>query len=86
MYRIEFASSAARQFRQLPSDVQRRLAPDIDALSLEPRPAGSRKLVTDEELWRVRVGPYRIVYAVEDGLLLVLVVKLGHRRDVYRGI
>lgn len=85
-YRIEFVPSAARALAKSPKDAQRRLAPHIDALADNPRPQGAKRLATTEELWRMRVGAHRIVYAVEDERLLVLVVKLGHRRDVYRGL
>lgn len=86
MYRIEFAPSAACAFGDLHAEVQRRLAPHIDSLAEEPRPAAAKRLAGDSALWRIRVGAYRIVYAIEDGALVVLVVKLGHRRDVYRGL
>ncbi|MBI4617220.1 MAG: type II toxin-antitoxin system RelE/ParE family toxin [Planctomycetes bacterium] len=83
-YRVEFAPAALRALRALPRDVQRRLRPRIDALTEDPRPAGARKLSGAETLYRVRAGEYRVVYAVEDDRLLVLVVRIGHRRDVYR--
>jgi len=83
-YRIEFAPRAYRQFAKLPSGVRRRLGPHIDGLAVEPRPSGVKRLVADEELYRIRVGAYRVVYAVEEDRLVVLVVKIGHRRDTYR--
>ena len=83
-YRIEFAPSAKRQFEKLPARVRGRLAPEIDSLATEPRPAGVKHLAGPDDLWRIRVGAYRIVYRIEDARLVVLVVKLGHRRDVYR--
>ncbi|MDP2183487.1 MAG: type II toxin-antitoxin system RelE/ParE family toxin [Actinomycetota bacterium] len=85
-YRIEFAASAHRQFAKLAPDAKRRLAPEIDMLATEPRPHGAKRLATEDELYRIRVGVYRIVYAVENDLLVILVVKIGHRRDVYRGL
>jgi len=85
-FRIEFASAAVRQFSKLPRDAQRRIARHVDALAEQPRPDGAKRLVATEELWRIRVGSYRVVYAIEDARLLVLVVKIGHRRDVYRGL
>lgn len=56
----------------------------IDALALDPRPRGCKKLQGDGDLYRVRAGDFRIVYAVRDDVLIVLVVKIGNRRDVYR--
>lgn len=82
-YRVEFAPSAARQFQDLPREVQRRLAPKIDALALDPRPRGCKKLKGDTR-YRVRSGDYRVIYEVEDFVLLIIVVRVGHRREVYR--
>ena len=84
MHRIEFTSRAARAFRKLPVDVQRRLDPAILALAQNPRPPGCVKLSAKESLWRIRVGDYRIVYQIQDDVLLVLVVNVGHRREIYR--
>jgi mRNA interferase RelE/StbE len=83
-YRIEFAPRAERDFRRLPAAAQRRLAPRIDALAQEPRPPGARAMAGAEGLYRLRVGDYRIVYRVQDRILVVLVLKVGHRREVYR--
>lgn len=85
-YGIEFAPSADRQFRKLDAETRRRLTPVIDALAHDPRPQGSKRLSTSEHLYRVRCGAYRIVYAIEDDRLVVLVVTLGRRRDVYRSL
>jgi mRNA interferase RelE/StbE len=84
LYQIEFSRQADRQFRNLPSQIQQRLKSRIDSLSSAPRPHGSEKLSGVDQLYRIRVGDYRIIYAVEDNRLLVLVVKIGHRREVYR--
>lgn len=61
-----------------------RIAEAIDALASDPRPSGCRKLVGTDRVYRVRVGDYRVVCEVCDDRLLVLVIKLGHRREVYR--
>jgi mRNA interferase RelE/StbE len=83
-YQIEFSRQADRQFRNLPSQIQQRLKSRIDSLAATPRPHGSEKLSGADQLYRIRVGDYRIVYAVEDDRLLILVVKVGHCREVYR--
>lgn len=83
-YRIEFIKQAAKQFRALPIKEQQRLKPKVDALAEEPRPAGVVKLSGEEDLYRIRVGNYRVIYAIEDNQLRILVVKVGHRREVYR--
>ncbi|MBI3934592.1 MAG: type II toxin-antitoxin system RelE/ParE family toxin [Acidobacteria bacterium] len=82
-YRLEFTSAAARQFRKLPASVQARLAPHIAALSENANPPGSKKLKgTDGS--RLRVGNYRILYEIEHAASLVRIMKVGHRREVYR--
>jgi mRNA interferase RelE/StbE len=83
-YRIEFVKQAVKQFKALPNQEQQRLKPKIDALAKEPRPTGVVKLSGQDELYRIRVGNYRVIYNIEDNQLLILVVKIGHRRDVYR--
>ena len=75
--------SAARQFRKLPPDEKDRVRRRIDRLGNDPRPAGCEKIVGADSLWRVRVGDYRIVYEVHDDVLVVIVVLIGNRRDVY---
>jgi mRNA interferase RelE/StbE len=82
VYRIEFVPAAARQMRNLDPPVRRRLDAAIQALRADPRPPACKKLSGREE-YRIRVGDYRILYEVEDTVLRVLVVKVGHRRDVY---
>lgn len=83
-YAVEFSPGAEREFRKLDRETQRRLRPRIDALASEPRPAGAKRLQGRENLWRIRAGDYRIVYEVRDQILVVLVVRIAHRREVYR--
>lgn len=82
-YKVELAPRARRDLAALPRDVQARLGSAIDGLADEPRPPGARKLRGDDA-WRVRVGDYRILYDIEDARLRVLVLAMGHRREVYR--
>jgi mRNA interferase RelE/StbE len=84
MYRIEFANSAAKEFRGLPAEIKRRMAPVIDGLVVEPRPHDVRKLAGHEKLYRVRVGQYRIIYELDDERMLIRVTRVRHRRDAYR--
>jgi mRNA interferase RelE/StbE len=83
-YTIQIAPSAERALAALDRPIQRRIAARIDTLAENPRPAGVKKLQGEPSIWRVRVGDYRVLYAVEDNRLLVLVVKVGHRSHVYR--
>lgn len=83
-YRIDVAPAAVRQLRRLDSQARRRVQAAIELLAEQPRPSGSKKLVGGDGEWRVRTGDYRIAYEVRDDVLLVLVVAVGHRRDVYK--
>lgn len=83
-YTIEFSARAERLFRDLPRKIQVRLTPRIDALAEDPRPQGAEKLSGEEDLYRLRVGDYRIIYQIQERALLILVVGVGHRREVYR--
>ena len=84
VYTVEFAPRAARDFRKLPAEVRRRLSPHIDRLARNPRPHGSSKMSGPEDFYRIRVGDYRIIYTIEDDRLVILVVRIAHRREVYR--
>jgi len=86
MFRIRFKPSADRQLRRLPADVQRRLVTATESLTDDPRPPGAVKLAEEENLWRIRVGQCRVVYAIKDDELLILVVRVAHRKDAYRGM
>ena len=83
-YTIEFAKSAEREFKALERALQRRIAIHIEALATDPFPAGTKKLKGETHLYRIRVGDYRVIYKVEGKRLVVLVLKIAHRRDVYR--
>ena len=82
-YRIEVAPAAVRQLRRLDRVAQRRVQAAIELLAGEPRPSGAKKLVGGDSEWRVRTGDYRIVYEIHDNVLLILVVAVGHRRDIH---
>lgn len=83
-YEVRFATSAAREFRSLPTDIKRRIGAVIEALSKNPRPPGVRKLRGHERLYRIRVGRYRIVYEIDDRAKLIRVTRVRHRREAYR--
>lgn len=84
-YEIVFDPGARREFGKLPQMAQSRLGEVIDRLREEPRPPGSVKMA-GADAYRVRAGVYRAVYAVRDEQLIVLVVKVGHRKEVYEDI
>lgn len=81
-YRIELRPAAARALRKLDPQVRHRIQGAIALLAQDPRPPGARALQGRPGL-RVRVGDYRIIYTVDNDVLLVVVVRLGHRRDIY---
>jgi mRNA interferase RelE/StbE len=83
-YAVSIAPHALRQLRKLDPTARRRVQAAIDLLADGPRPPAARRLVGGAGEWRVRTGDYRIVYDIRDKELIVLVVAVGHRRDVYR--
>ena len=82
-YRIELRRSAAKELEALPVKDRRRIVSKIGALLNNPRPTGC-EMLSGREKYRLRQGAYRISYAIDDDRQLVTVVKVGHRRDVYR--
>ncbi len=83
-YEVRIARRALKSLATLPRKDQQRVRAVIDLLADTPRPPNCVALVGEASVYRVRVGDYRIVYEVQDGLLLILVVRIGHRREVYR--
>lgn len=85
-YRVEIADTALKALRKLPVRDAARIDGAILALAKTPRPRGVKRLQGQPDLYRVRVGDYRILYAIRDNRLLVLVVRIAHRRDAYRDL
>jgi mRNA interferase RelE/StbE len=82
-YKLLIKPSAARQIETVPKADRLRIVRKVQALSEDPRPHGSEKL-SAEEKYRLRQGPYRIIYSISEAERTVVVVKVGHRREVYR--
>lgn len=82
-YRIEFSPKARRQVRKLSPAIQLQIGKAIEQLATEPRSVNFKKM-HGINAWRVRTGNYRVLYEIHEGILLILVLALGHRRDVYR--
>lgn len=82
-YRIEFRPAALRELRKVDLSTQPRIQGAIALLALDPRPPSSRQL-RGRDGYRLRVGDYRIIYTIDDGVLLIVVIAIGHRREVYR--
>jgi len=83
-YKVFFKSWADRQLRKLPDALQRRIVGELETLAHNPRPRGVVKLAGHENLWRIRVGDYRVLYEIYDDRLVILVLRLARRKDVYR--
>lgn len=83
-YRIVFKPSAERAFLALPKDVQKRIDKRLLSLQDNPRPAGIKTLTGEPGVYRLRIGDYRVLYEVRDDQVLVLVLRIGHRREIYR--
>ncbi len=81
-YKVVFKKSVAKDLRQIPNHDIHRILKRIDSLKENPRPSGAEKLSGDEK-YRLRQGNYRILYWIEDEIITITVVKVGHRRDVY---
>lgn len=82
-YKLLIKPSAVKELEALPTKDRRKVVTKIEALATEPRPHGCEKL-SGQEHYRVRQGDYRVVYGIDEGARTVLIVKIGHRRDVYR--
>lgn len=82
-YKIYFRKSAAKELRKLPNPTVQKVFKRIEALAIDPRPVGCEKL-TWQEFYRVRQGNYRIIYSIQDDELTVWVVKVSHRKDIYK--
>ena len=84
MYKVLISQTAEKQLKQLPADIQRKLSAVIVSLGIEPRPFGSKKLSGSSCTYRVRSGGYRIIYEIHDREVIIAVIKIGHRKDIYR--
>jgi len=84
-YVVEFSPAARRQLRKLDPPTLKRILRRVEKLEKQPRPKSAKKLQgATDPLYRVREGDYRIVYLIEDDRLIVLVIRIGHRSEVYR--
>lgn len=83
-YSIEITPSTERQLKKLTPEVLVQISEVIEQLSVNPKPHGVIKLKGSQNLWRVRTGDFRVIYEVKDRELIVLIVKVAHRREVYR--
>lgn len=85
-YAVEVLPSAQRQLAALPQEAQRRIARKIDLLREIPRPPGAMLLHAEDRLYRLRVSDFRVIYTIEGRRLVVVVIRIGHRKDIYRDL
>lgn len=83
-YSIKYKRSAFEELLQLPSNIAHKIKTAIDILSENPRPLGCKKLKGSDKDYRIRIGNYRVVYTITDTILIITVIKIAHRKDVYR--
>lgn len=84
IYTILLKPAAERERRKLPSNIRMRIDQDLLGLETNPRPLGVSKLAGGNNRWRIHVGDYRVIYAIEDDTRLITVLRIAHRREVYR--
>jgi mRNA interferase RelE/StbE len=85
-YTVEFLRSAARELASLPKSRQKQVARHIEGLRENAFPSGVKKLEGEDRLYRLRAGDYRLIYEIDDDRKVVTMIKIGHRRDVYRNL
>ena len=83
-YDVRISRTAERQLARLDRAMRRRVSAAMLSLASEPRPRGCRKLLGYDDVFRLRVGRYRLLYSVSDDTVVIVILKVGHRRDVYR--
>lgn len=83
VYEILLSKATRKQLASLPVFIHNKIIEDISALAEVPRPAGCKKLKGYKNAYRIRVGDYRIIYEVEDKILRVIIIAIGHRKDIY---
>ena len=84
MYKVEISSQAERDMKKLPTALFDRIVPEIKTLATNPRPHGSAKLAGSKNDYRIRIGDYRVLYEIADQIRIVRVLRVRHRREVYR--
>lgn len=84
MFYVVFTRSATKELESLPSTVIGKIIRKIEALSINPRPSGVKKIVGRIDLWRIRSGNYRIIYSIKQDKLVIEIIRIRHRKEVYK--
>jgi mRNA interferase RelE/StbE len=82
-YAVSFTRSARKELEALPSDIVDRIFPKIESLAKNPRPSGCKKLKGSNDLWRIRIGVYRVVYSILEKEIRIEIIAVRHRREAY---
>lgn len=82
-YEIEWKLSAVKELRGLPNELVERILTAVDLLATNPQPHGVRKLVGSERSYRIRIGDYRVIYTITASSMIIEIVRVGHRKDIY---
>jgi mRNA interferase RelE/StbE len=83
-YEILLSKTARKHLDTLPEFIHNKIIEEISELTKVPRPSGCKKLKGYKNAWRIRVGDYRVIYGIEDKILRILVIAIGHRKDIYK--
>lgn len=83
-YRIEYKSSVKKELRKLAKSDRAAIIHKIELLKAKPRPEGSAKLRGSTDLFRIRHGDYRIIYQIQKSVLIIIIIRIGHRREIYK--
>jgi mRNA interferase RelE/StbE len=82
-YQVILSNAANKQLRKLPIQIALRIQAQLLELENDPRPLGCKKLI-NTEAWRIRIGDYRVIYEIKDTILMVSVIEIGHRKEIYK--
>jgi mRNA interferase RelE/StbE len=83
-YRIEVSATAERQLKKIRREDKVRILRAVSALASEPRPDGCKKMSGYDDIYRIRIGNYRVIYEIDGKRIIIVILKIGHRREVYR--
>lgn len=85
-FRLEYKASVKKELRKLAKPDRIAIVRKIELLSEDPRPSGSAKLKGSQNLFRIRHGDYRVIYQIQQGVLVIIIIRIGHRREIYKNL
>ena len=84
IYKVKISRRARKELKKFPKNIEKKLIIKAFSLGENPRPPGSIKLANTQHTYRIRIGVYRLIYEIQEEKILILVLRMGHRRDIYR--